>query len=609
MFFKKKTKLIYRIISAMMGLLIVIMAFSFDSIEVNAQSEFNNFPYGYRAKLKELQDKYPNWTFVPFETGLEWNDVVNAEMQGNRSLVSITVKDSWKSKEKGDYDPETGTYVGKSGKNWVRASREAVEYNLNPINYFDEQHIFAFEQLSLNYSVHTIDGVEAIISNSWMEGNCLEDDKPQPGIRYCNAIFQAGIESGVSPYHIASRILQEMGRGNVESKTNNNPLITGAYGVYNYYNFGASGKTSAEIIANGVVYAEKKGWDTRFKGIIGGAKIIGADYINKGQDTLYLQKFDVENSYEGLFWHQYMQNLQAPMGEAGLTYRAYESFDALNSNFVFKIPVYKNMPGNEPPANLEKVQGFVRRLYAICLDREPEQSGIDYWTEILINRKQTGSQVAYGFIFSEEFKGKNYCNSCYVKHLYNAFMGRDYDEGGLQYWIEKLETGDTREFVFNGFVLSNEFGDICAEYGIERGEGIVVPQYGTLPEGDCSLCGEKNAVSQFVTRLYNLCLDREPDAGGLNYHCRSLWDHTCSASDVAHGFVFSEEFQNKGLDDTTYVEYLYRVFMGREAEDEGRQYWVDLLSNGYTREDVFKGFAGSNEFKGICNKYGVKAFQ
>ncbi|MCR4929847.1 MAG: DUF4214 domain-containing protein [Lachnospiraceae bacterium] len=603
---KKKTKrYFYRIISAMMGLIIVIMAFSFDTPHVEAATDFNSFPYGYRAKLKELQTKHPNWTFIPLNTNLEWDDVVKEEMKGNRSLVSITVKDSWKSKEAGDYDEATGTYIGKSGKNWVRASKEGVEYNLNPINYFDEYHIFAFEQLSFNPSIHNVDGVEAIIANSWMSHRPLED-QPNSGFNYSDVFMQNAIDSGVSPYHLASRVLQEQGRGNVESKSNTNPLISGAYGVYNYYNFGASGKTSAEVIANGVVYAEKKGWTTRFLSLSGGASIIGADYINRGQDSLYLQKFDVDNSDGGLYWHQYMQNLQAPMSEAGLTYRAYEGCNALEQNFVFEIPVYKNMPDNEPPASLEKVSQFVTRLYNVCLDRDPDQGGLDDWSNILVNHEKTGSQVSYGFIFSAEFKNKNYCNECYVKHLYNAFLGREYDEEGLKYWINELETGKTREYVFNGFVLSKEFGSICEDYGIDRGAGITVPEYGTIAKGKCAGCGVDDDVTLFVTRLYNVCLDREPDEEGLKNHCEGLWNRSTSATQVAYNFIFSQEFKNRGFDDSTYVDYLYRAFMDREADEGGKNDWVNRLANGTSREDVFKGFAGSQEFKNLCNKYGIK---
>ncbi len=599
-----KKKKIYKIISVILSIMIITSVFIIDTPKAEAATDFGQFPYGYRAKLRELQNQHPNWTFVPLNTELEWNDVVNAEMQGNRSLVSITVKDSWKSKDKGDFDPETGTYIGKSGKNWVRASREAVEYNLNPANYFDKYHIFAFEQLSYNPSIHNVEGVEAIIANSWMSRRPLED-QPDSGFNYSNVFIQNAIDSGVSPYHLASRVLQEQGRGNVESKTNYNDLISGKYGVYNYYNMGASGKTSAEVIANGVAYAEKKGWTTRFLALSGGAAIIGADYINRGQDSLYLQKFDVDNSDGGLYWHQYMQNLQAPMSEAGLTYRAYESCNALDQNFVFEIPVYNNMPGNDAPESLEKVQGFVRRLYNVCLDREPDEGGLENWTNQLINHKMTGSEVAFGFIDSTEFKNKNYCNSCYVKHLYNAFLGREYDPAGLEDWVGRLNSGDTRESVFNGFVLSNEFGGICEDYSIDRGTGISIPQYGTIPMGTCKGCGEKDKVTLFVTRLYNVCLDREPDSEGLNNHCQALWNHSHTGSQIAYGFVFSEEFSAKNYDDATFVEYLYNAFMNRGSDPAGKADWVNRLENGATREDVFWGFANSQEFNSLCQQYGI----
>lgn len=599
-------KIIYRILSAILGIIIVFpVSFLTPATEVEAATDYSGFPYGYRAKLKELNKLHPNWTFVPFNTGLEWETVVKEEMKGNRSLVSITVDDSWKSKDPGDYDPETGQYIGKSGKNWVRASRVAVEYCLNPVNYFDEAHIFSFEQLSYNASIHNASGAEAIIKSSWMADNSLEDGS---GGRYCDVFVQVGAETGVSPYHIASRILQEQGRGDVEKKKNYNPLISGAYGVYNYYNIGASGKTSAEVIANGVTYAEKKGWDTRYKSIKGGTEIIGADYIKRGQDTLYLQKFDVDSSDGGLYWHQYMQNLQAPMGESGMVFRAYRDANALDQNFVFRIPVYKNMPGMDSPASEEKVTQFVTRLYNVCLDRDPDPDGLETWVQLLLSREKTGSEVAQGFIFSKEFKGKNYCNACYIKHLYKAFLDREYDDEGMNTWINELENGKTRESVFNGFVLSKEFGGICEDYGIDHGSGMKIPEYGTVPTGPCAGCGEKDNVTKFVERLYTICLEREPDEAGLHDNCTLLWERKMTAAGLAKGFILGPEFTNKGYDNATYVDFLYRALMDREADEEGKAFWVEKLNSGTSREDVFWGFIKSTEFQKLCNKYGIKAF-
>ena len=603
---QKTKKNLYRILSAMMGLIIVVMAFSFDKIEVNAETDYNAFPQGYRAKLREINKLHPNWTFIPLNTGLDWNEAVNAETKGNRSAIQkySAIPDSWLSKDSDVYNPATGEYKDIAGWNWKRASRECVEYYMNPTNYFDEVRIFVFEQLSYNPSIHNIDGVEAIIENSWMSHRPLEDQPNQP-FNYSNYFIQNAIDSGVSPYHLASRVIQEMGRGDVTNKTNSNPLITNNRGFYNYYNIGAYGKTNSEVITNGLNYAEKKGWYTRALALSGGAKYIGADWINQGQDTLYLQKFDVDNSDGSLFIHQYMQNVQAPWSESQNVYLAYVECGAIDSNFVFKIPVYNNMPNEEPPVDVEKVRQFVTRLYNVCLDREPDEAGLNYWIEKLVNERQTGSEIGRDFAFSDELKSKNYCNRCFVKQMYKAFMGREYDDEGLNYWVGELESGKTREEVFNGFIMSQEFGAICESYGIDRGTGIQIPEHGTIAKGTCSGCGASDDVSLFIRRLYRVCFDREPDEEGFNNNRQLLWDHKVSAEGMAHGFIFSDEFIALELDDSAYLDTLYRSLMDREVDPVGKEYWMERLANGASREEVFKDFAGSEEFIGLCYKYGV----
>lgn len=253
-----------------------------------------------------------------------------------------------------------------------------------------------------------------------------------------------------------------------------------------------------------------------------------------------------------------------------------------------------------------KVASFVTRLYNVCLNREPDAAGKATWVNQLNAGTKTGAQVAYGFVFSEEFQNRNFCNEDYVKQLYRAFMGREGDEGGLKYWINKLETGTTREEVFNGFSQSAEFNNLCKEYGITLGNGIDIPKYGTVPKGKCTVCGETDGVTTFVTRLYNVCLDRDPDEAGLNDWTTKLWAHTRSGKDVSFGFIFSQEFQNKGLSDEDYVEYLYKAFFDRPSDEKGKSDWLNRMhTQGYSREAVFNGFVGSTEFDNLCKKYGI----
>lgn len=270
-------------------------------------------------------------------------------------------------------------------------------------------------------------------------------------------------------------------------------------------------------------------------------------------------------------------------------------------------------PSDNPPDNppddpsASGAENFVRRLYHICLGREPDSAGLADWANQLTSGSNNGARVAYGFIFSNEFKEKNYCNQHYATYLYRAFLGREPDQAGLQYWESLLDAGTTREEIFNGFIGSTEFTNLCTEYGILRGDGIDVPApgHGTAPIGYCSECHAESGIHKFVTRLYDVCLNRVPDEAGMLDWSTRLRDHLVSGSEAAYGFVFSAEFVNKNYSDDTYVEYLYNAFMGRESDPAGKQNWLAQLVSGWTREKVFEGFAGSAEFSMICATYGI----
>ena len=119
---------------------------------------------------------------------------------------------------------------------------------------------------------------------------------------------------------------------------------------YNYFNVGASGSTNEEVIRNGLNYAKDHDWHGAYYSILGGAEVISASYIRKGQDTLYLQKFNVSPTASNpVYTHQYMQNISAPTSEALSMKKLYESAGALENTFVFKIPVYENMPASPCP--------------------------------------------------------------------------------------------------------------------------------------------------------------------------------------------------------------------------------------------------------------------
>ncbi|MBR2823443.1 MAG: DUF4214 domain-containing protein [Clostridia bacterium] len=266
-----------------------------------------------------------------------------------------------------------------------------------------------------------------------------------------------------------------------------------------------------------------------------------------------------------------------------------------------------SLPDTPTPPDPAGAESFVRRLYNVCLDREPDAAGLADWVSQLTSGRNNGSRVAYGFIFSQEFKDKNYCNEHYATYLYRAFLGREPDQPGLRYWEGLLDQGTTREEIFNGFIGSIEFTNLCEEYHITRGDGIEVPApgYGTAPIGFCSECHAESGIHKFVTRLYDVCLNRLPDEAGLLDWSVRLRDHAVSGTAAAYGFVFSAEFTNKNYNNDTFIEYLYQAFMGRASDPVGKQNWLAQMQSGWSREKVFQGFAGSVEFGMICAAYGI----
>lgn len=304
-------------------------------------SDIRAFPAIYQDSLRALKELHPSWIFVPMRTGLDFNTVVSNQM-GAKSLIQNTTSNASKGWVGSACPTESG---------WFYATKPAVSYHLNPCNFLTESYIFQFEQLTFNGTYHNVSAIQTFLNNTFMKGKIPGDASNRT---YAQAFYEIGRNRKLSPIHLASRVYQEQGTGT-------SALISGTYkgyeGYYNYFNVGVNGSSTEEKIKKGLTYAKQKGWNTRFKSLEGGAATIGNNYILKGQDTIYLEKFNVDvNSPHGLYNHQYMQNIQAPASESLSTKKMYTGAGSLNSSFVFKIPVYENMPGEKAIQSLSLSQ-------------------------------------------------------------------------------------------------------------------------------------------------------------------------------------------------------------------------------------------------------------
>ena len=298
-------------------------------VEYNGKNLSESKYPGYKELIDELKEKHPNWTFTLFYTKLDWEEVISNEGHSdNREYPLNLVPDSseypedWKCEICGDKTYDNGT--------WLCASDKAIKSQMDPRNILNDEEIFQFKELNYVENACTQDGLEEITQDTFLEGDTISQ-----------ALLQAGENANLDPYFIASRLIQEQGRkGTVMSRGYD---YEGNI-VYNPFNINAIGNSQEEILQNAGKYAYEQGWDTLDKAIIGGIDFMKKGYIDKAQNTLYLQKFDIVNQDGSLYTNQYMQNLLAPKSEAKNMKSIYESSNTVDSNLNFIIPLYENMP-------------------------------------------------------------------------------------------------------------------------------------------------------------------------------------------------------------------------------------------------------------------------
>lgn len=289
---------------------------------------------GYKQLINNLQAKHPNYRFLLYYTGLDWNEAIASEYQGHGSSpwnlvqVSDNYNGMWICPICGEKRYDNGS--------WCCASLEALAYMMDPRNSINESDIFQFKDLegsdvSYNDIARVVSGYGSYLNN----GEAIQ------------AIVDASNQYNINGYYLVAKIINEHGKNG--STLSNGKGYNGQYvGVYNYFNIGSYGNGTATIINNGLSYALGQGWTSIRASIMGGAQVVKQKFIIQySQNTLYYQKYNVSGK-SALGSHQYQQNILAAQSQ-GSSLKSYYGSSTTASTYTFIIPLYKNMPKTASP--------------------------------------------------------------------------------------------------------------------------------------------------------------------------------------------------------------------------------------------------------------------
>lgn len=322
------------------------------------------FPDTYLQALNTLKEQNPNWKFEAYQTGLDFDTAVTKQSIVGKSYIQVSDPNGsdavYLSLDGLSYDADSKTFNQMEAGGWYAANKATIAYYMDVRNFLNARDIYMFEKSTYNSKNQTDKAVSTIFKNTDL-------------VNYVTEYIKAANNSGndISPTMLATRSRQEV----VVSGGGLSSAASGSKGYYNFYNLGALSSCLNPVLC-GNDFAIGKGWTTASSAISGGASYINDNYVVKGQNSLYFQKFNVTKT--NTYSHQYMTNIMAPKSEANYLYKGYVGAETLNEETYFVIPVYNNMPSSISTLPTTMNKGELEN--ADISTKEPEKNTMDIAT-------------------------------------------------------------------------------------------------------------------------------------------------------------------------------------------------------------------------------------
>jgi hypothetical protein len=206
-------------------------------------------------------------------------------------------------------------------------------------------------------------------------------------------------------------------------------------------------------------------------------------------------------------------------------------------------------------------QLYVSGVYEDVLARPPDPPGLAFWTQ------QLDAGSLFSSIAAEIGHSAEYYANFVIKPDYSRLLGRAADAAGLQFWTNQMLGGLTDQQLEAGFIASAEF-------------------YATAGNTDAA----------WVTAVYKLLLGRAPDQTGANYWNAQLASLETTETAIQARSQIALRIAESQENNTNLINDDYFHYLGRAADPQGLQYWLQQFANGETNEDVIAGFTGSPEY-------------
>ncbi len=150
------------------------------------------------------------------------------------------------------------------------------------------------------------------------------------------------------------------------------------------------------------------------------------------------------------------------------------------------------------------------------------------------------------------------------------------DENGKE--IKSSFDPVSRTITLTGLDSGKEYKGLVATFSLSNGDKVPYEistfTVGNNNEGGDSEVRPTGKVAEFVGRVYEIALGRKPEIEGWNYWIEKLEKKEISASVfIAENLMTQKEFMERQLSKKEFVTTMYSLIVNREPDESGQRYW------------------------------------
>ena len=143
---------------------------------------------------------------------------------------------------------------------------------------------------------------------------------------------------------------------------------------------------------------------------------------------------------------------------------------------------------------------------------------------------------------------------------------------GKEKEIKSTWNKETNTLKLEGLTEKTEYKNLKVTFTLENGKTVehTLDTFTTEAE-EVKPTGK---TAEFVSRVYKIALGREPEVEGWEFWIKKLDSKEISATEfIAENLMTQPEFVDRELSKRTFVTTMYSLIVNREPDEEGQKYW------------------------------------